>query len=35
MARSDVAFTFEHDGRRILTLQPADPPARVAEILNS
>jgi len=33
MARSDVAFTFEHDGRRILTLQPADPPARVAEIL--
>jgi DNA mismatch repair protein MutL len=34
MARSDVGFTFEHDGRRILTLQPADPPARVAELLS-
>src|SRR5690348_17508731 len=33
MARSDVAFTLEHDGRRILTLQPAEPPARVAELL--
>ena len=22
MARSDVAFTLDHDGRRILTLQP-------------
>ena len=33
MARSDVAFTLDHDGRRILTLQPAEPPARVAEIL--
>ena len=33
MARSDVGFTLEHDGRRILTLQPADAPARVAEIL--
>ena len=33
MARSDVAFTLEHDGRRVLTLQPGDPPARVAEIL--
>jgi DNA mismatch repair protein MutL len=33
MARSDVGFTLEHDGRRILTLQPTDPPARVAEIL--
>ena len=35
MARSDVGFTLEHDGRRILTLQPADPPARVAEIADS
>jgi len=33
MARSDVAFTFDHDGRRILTLQPASPPGRVAELL--
>src|SRR6476661_6217145 len=33
MARSDVGFTLSHDGRRILTLQPADPPARVAELL--
>jgi DNA mismatch repair protein MutL len=34
MARSDVGFTLEHDGRRILTLQPADPPVRVAELLS-
>jgi DNA mismatch repair protein MutL len=33
MARSDVGFTLDHDGRRILTLQPTDPPARVAELL--
>jgi DNA mismatch repair protein MutL len=33
MARSDVGFTLEHEGRRILTLQPAEPPARVAELL--
>ena len=33
MARSDVSFALEHDGRRILTLQPAEPPARVAELL--
>ena len=33
MARSDVGFTLEHDGRRILTLQPTDAPARVAELL--
>ncbi|MEO7276644.1 MAG: DNA mismatch repair endonuclease MutL [Sphingomicrobium sp.] len=33
MARSDVAITLDHDGRRILTLQPAEPPARVAELL--
>lgn len=34
MARSDVGFSLEHDGRRILTLQPASAPARVAEILS-
>ena len=34
MARSDVAFTLEHDGRRVLSLQPSEPPARVAELLS-
>ena len=34
MARSDVAFTLDHDGRRILILQPSDPPARVAALLS-
>ena len=34
MARSDVAFTLEHDGRRILTLLGAEPPLRVAELLS-
>ena len=33
MARSDVGFTLDHDGRRILTLQPSEAPARVAELL--
>ena len=33
MARSDVGFTLDHDGRRVLTLQPAEAPARVAELL--
>src|SRR5215212_7525953 len=33
MARSDAAFSLDHDGRRILTLQPADAPTRVAELL--
>lgn len=33
MARSDVAFSLEHDGRRVLSLQPAEAPARVAELL--
>src|SRR3954453_21072477 len=33
MARSDIGFTLDHDGRRILTLLPAEPPARVAELL--
>lgn len=35
MARSDVAFTLEHDGRRILSLQPTTPPSRVAELLSA
>ena len=34
MARSDVDFTLEHDGRRILTLGAAVPPTRVAELLS-
>jgi DNA mismatch repair protein MutL len=34
MARTDVAFTLDHDGRRILTLQPSAAPARVAELLS-
>ena len=34
MARSDVGFTLDHDGRRILTLQPSDAPARVAAMLS-
>jgi DNA mismatch repair protein MutL len=33
MARSDAGFTLDHDGRRILTLAPAEPPVRVAELL--
>jgi DNA mismatch repair protein MutL len=33
MARPDVAFTLEHDGRKILSLQPSSPPARVAALL--
>jgi DNA mismatch repair protein MutL len=33
MARSDVAFSLEHDGRRVLSLQPSDPPARIAALL--
>ena len=35
MARSDVGFTLEHDGRRVLSLLPATPPARVAELLSA
>ena len=34
MARPDVAFTLEHDGRRILSVQPSDGPARVAALLS-
>ena len=33
MARSDVAFTFDHDGRRVLTLQSSEAPTRVAALL--
>jgi DNA mismatch repair protein MutL len=33
MARSDVSFKLDHDGRRVLTLGPAAPPIRVAELL--
>lgn len=34
MARADVAFTLEHDGRRVLSVQPAPLPTRVAELLD-
>jgi DNA mismatch repair protein MutL len=33
MARPDVAFTLEHDGRRSLSVQPSTAPARVAALL--
>jgi len=33
MARPDVAVTLEHDGRRILSLQPSTAPVRVATLL--
>src|SRR2546423_3692583 len=33
MARSDVGLTLDHDGRRVLTLQPSEAPARVAALL--
>ena len=33
MARSDVGFALDHDGRRILTLAVAEAPVRVAELL--
>jgi DNA mismatch repair protein MutL len=33
MARSDVGFTLDHDGRRVLTLQSSQAPARVAALL--
>src|SRR5215210_6819134 len=35
MARPDVAFTLDHDGRRVLSVQPASAPARVAELLSN
>ena len=34
MARSDVAFTLEHDGRKVLSVQPSDTPVRVAALLD-
>jgi DNA mismatch repair protein MutL len=34
MARPDVGFTLDHDGRRILSLQPSDGPSRVAALLS-
>jgi len=33
MARSDVAFRLEHDGRTTLQVQPSDAPSRVAALL--
>ena len=32
MARSDVGFTLDHDGRRVLTLEVQDRPGRVAAL---
>ena len=34
MARPDVAFAVEHDGRRVLFVQPSDAPTRVAALLS-
>ncbi|MEO5810007.1 MAG: DNA mismatch repair endonuclease MutL [Sphingomicrobium sp.] len=34
MARPDVAFTLDHDGRRTLSVQPSDAPARVGALLS-
>jgi len=34
MARSDVAFSLDHDGRKVLSVQPSDTPARVAALLD-
>ncbi|MEO6580709.1 MAG: DNA mismatch repair endonuclease MutL [Sphingomicrobium sp.] len=34
MARPDVGFTLDHDGRRILSLQPSSGPDRVAALLS-
>jgi len=34
LARPDVAFSLEHDGRRSLNVQPSDGPARVAALLD-
>ena len=34
MARSDVGFRLEHDGRTVLAVQPQDTPARVAALLD-
>ena len=34
MARPDVAFSVENDGRRVLSVQPSDGPTRVAALLS-
>jgi DNA mismatch repair protein MutL len=34
MARSDVAFSLEHDGRKVLSVQPSDTPTRVAALID-
>ena len=34
MARPDVGFSVEHDGRRVLAAQPSDGPTRVAALLS-
>ena len=34
MARPDVAFSVDHDGRRVLSVQPSDGPTRVAALLS-
>src|SRR5688500_14872838 len=34
MARPDVAFAVDHDGRRALSVQPSDAPGRVAALLS-
>jgi len=34
MARSDVAFSLDHDGRKVLSVQPSDTPTRVAALLD-
>nr|MDQ3077416.1 DNA mismatch repair endonuclease MutL [Pseudomonadota bacterium] len=34
LARPDVGFTLEHDGRRGLSVQPSDAPTRVAALLD-
>jgi DNA mismatch repair protein MutL len=34
MARADIAFSVEHDGRRVLSVQPSETPTRVAALLS-
>jgi DNA mismatch repair protein MutL len=34
MARPDVSFSVEHDGRRVLSVQPSNGPTRVAALLS-
>ncbi|MEO6248533.1 MAG: DNA mismatch repair endonuclease MutL [Sphingomicrobium sp.] len=35
LARPDVAFSLDHDGRRSINVQPSDGPARVAALLDA